>query len=1452
MRRGCLLLIICFLLVTSYGLPPPVSAVPLYDFVAGASSASWSSGAGSLPWPGLTSDARGFALYRSQVTLEDGVVRAKVLQTHPQWVDAGWIQGYYPVMTVPANAQLAVTVGFIQGATASDGVIFRVYFQQGQTRQTLVDQRSYHDGHLDTVSVDLAPYAGTSGSFILYVNALKGSGQDWAVWASASIEQVVVVRPDLTVTAMRRAGSNVYYTLANVGTAPCGTPNQPASHYTALVIDGQLATQDHVTVSLNPGASVERQFSWQYAISGAQDTIRVCADYQQNVQELSESNNCKEETWTQDLPDLVVDQIRCETGNHITFIVKNAGTGPLSVGWMSLADVFVDGIKKGSFNLTAPTSTTGGGIAAPGGTSTYVTALTLAASVAVRVIVDSTSGITESNETNNTKDAKLELCSPVGSLPDLIATDLMLDCKRTILRFTIKNVGEATAAAGHTVALLQGTTVVAQFVIDSSMPPGTEQMGWFLEFHPIVSVKPVTFRLCADHANTVTETSETNNCLDKAVQCTDVTPPVITDGPHVTDITTGTVTVSWSTDEDADSTVLYDDRSGMYARTSSDSGRTKSHTRTLTGLTAGIAYHGVVRSRDAAGNTVTSADFLFMTAADRDGEKPDVALRLPVTLAGRVRIAAEARDNKGVDRVIFLVDGAVSFTDATPPYEFDYDLTALPDGPHTFGAHAIDAAGNVGEAVTGGGVRNRLPAGSDALSIVITSPRAATSLYGDQTVAATVSSLLAGRISRTRVRILFGTSPATDATIQHTTYHWLPRPVYCPAGADCDAGAEVEVFAPWDTTGVLAGVRCSVVVDAWDTAGNTHSASVTLTKVEEPVPATPLTIVRTVTRDNSHFDVVLSVTNPAPDRPENHLRDVVLRDSCYGFQPAAVAGVTTTYTHATRTASITVQLLGEFGPGTTRTARYSVVPIFFDPDIPTSRYAIGSGSIGFSFTDPYGRVYARDASCPVWVDGSAVDAAFATADELIITSPEALEHMGPPTADRYALLATCAELATERLGALAYVEEGTSAEAIRTLMRWTYYGPPTRWGLRLKPGWQSTGYLLIVGEAPIIPAWSYAAPGFFTDLTHDIIEWSDYGYTDINDFGCPDLRVGRILGTTAAELTIPLRTSIDVKRHTGGASYLAATGLFVGGYEGTWETHVRNLQMGKTAARALGITVSDTTGTAYSEYFTTRRTVLSESLKILNQTRGGATYEADLGGYTLEQLAAWLLDIRGELPAGEASLFTDSEGHLRRMPPGFGDAGIAQGVAEAERVEAENASRGGTYGYSYTYYDRPGITEDQAGQLALGAIAGAVKSRTSGKDILMFYGHGGPGSWACVLDDWTVSFCPLQPISFGSSRPVVLAWSCMTGDYMSEPGKNIARGFLRNGAGAYVGATEVSSTGKNERVAASVFWEEFERTGTIGDAMWRIQTRLTRTRDPGWLDFVHEYNLYGDPKFGGE
>ena len=1423
MRRGCLLLIACFLLVSSYGLapPPPVAAAPLYDFVAGASSASWSSGAGSLPWPGLTSDARGFALYASQVTLENGVVHAKVLQTHPQWVDAGWIQGYYPVMTVPANARLAVTVGFIQGATASDGVIFRVYFQQGQTRQTLVDQRSYYDGHLDTVSVDLAPYAGTSGNFILYVNALKGSGQDWAVWASASIEQVVVARPDLTVTAMRHAGSNVYYTIANVGTAPCGTPNQPASHYSALFIDGQLATQDHVTVSLNPGASVERQFAWQYAISGTQDTVRVCADYQQNVQELSESNNSREETWTQNLPDLVVDQIRCETGNCITFTLKNAGTGLLPAGWRSVADVFVDGIKKGFFDLTAPTSTTGGGIAAPGGTSTYITALTFAAPVVVRVIADSTSDVIESNESNNTKDAKLEPCSPVGKLPDLVPTDLMLEPTQNLVRFTIRNAREAAALPGHVAVLRQGGSVLARRKVLEPLEPGEERSWFFLDYRPKPSALAVTYRVTTDEEGVVTESNEKNNSLDHALTWSDVSPPTITRGPAVVDIAPGSAAVTWTTDEPSTSTVVYGRTAGMLALTAHEAALVTAHSILLTNLSGATVYEYVVRSADRAGNTVASAQLLFETASERDTEVPSVSLALPATLAGDVTIRADTRDNKRVDRVIFLIDGKPVVTDSTPPFEAPYSLGGFTDGIHSFGARALDAAGNVAETVVEGTVANRRPPSDPTIAIHITSPEPGSSVYGYQLVTATVSSLYHNPITRTRVLLISHTSPATEEVLQDTSYHALPRPIYNPGG-EMYPGTTVEIGCPWSTLGLLRTAQYSISVEAWDSAGNTANASVTVTKVSEPELGSGISIVRTVTRNQTHFDVRLTITNNNPDTPENRMLRVTAVESCLGFQPATSTGVAVSFAPASSSGYIAAEF-GAIVRGLPQTISYTVMPALFSPLMSAWGYAIGDGSVLFSFEDGYGRSRVASIPCPIWSDAAAVEDAWAAADYLLVTSPSSLFSANPWDVDGVnGLLATSASLAVEKLGVMGYFSPGLTAEGLRLLLK-EGTSEAGLWARHLMDNWTTSGYLLLIGEQEIVPTFTNAQ---LSDHWYACL----YGYDQL-----PDVKAGRIIGDTAADLVIPIQNSLSVTRGEPGHHYDGSDALLVAGTEGLWEQFVRNdALMATLVFPSKGVLISSPN--VDWEYYSTDIQLLAEALAIVAPSRydfDGGTPLPDPRDLTLEQLIREVL---------QAPWHTWPP----VLPPGTELAHLAEARTRAQLIQ--NERRGGDYG-DYT----AGYASDA---LAEADRCSVFKSRTAEKDVVFYGGHGDQGGWAGGFANWTGAPSNVDGLSFGTAHPIVLAASCGTGLYETgvpeaDLPAGIAEAFLAHGAGVYIGCTEGSPGDVNEVLGKTFFRDFYARTGKIGDIFTAFERYLWSTGDATWQRVVETYNLYGDPKFGG-
>lgn len=92
----------------------------------------------------------------------------------------------------------------------------------------------------------------------------------------------------------------------------------------------------------------------------------------------------------------------------------------------------------------------------------------------------------------------------------------------------------------------------------------------------------------------------------------------------------------------------------------------------------------------------------FWGLDDLDGSAPSATLTSPAdgsTVSGTVALAATASDDIGVDRVEFLVDGALLASDASAPYAHAWDSTASTDGAHTLLARAIDVAGNTGTSV---------------------------------------------------------------------------------------------------------------------------------------------------------------------------------------------------------------------------------------------------------------------------------------------------------------------------------------------------------------------------------------------------------------------------------------------------------------------------------------------------------------------------------------------------------------------------------------------------------------------------------------------------------------------------------------------------------------------------------------------------------------------------------
>ena len=95
----------------------------------------------------------------------------------------------------------------------------------------------------------------------------------------------------------------------------------------------------------------------------------------------------------------------------------------------------------------------------------------------------------------------------------------------------------------------------------------------------------------------------------------DTTPPVISAISSGTPGQAGT-TITWTTDENADSQVVYGLTASYGSQTTLDPILGTAHGVALTGLAASTAYHFAAVSKDASGNTATSSDQTFTTAAN--------------------------------------------------------------------------------------------------------------------------------------------------------------------------------------------------------------------------------------------------------------------------------------------------------------------------------------------------------------------------------------------------------------------------------------------------------------------------------------------------------------------------------------------------------------------------------------------------------------------------------------------------------------------------------------------------------------------------------------------------------------------------------------------------------------------------------------------------------------------
>ena len=723
--------------------------------------------------------------------------------------------------------------------------------------------------------------------------------------------------------------------------------------------------------------------------------------------------------------------------------------------------------------------------------------------------------------------------------PDLRIIDVWSD--GSTVHYQLRNIGEAAVPGGHFTALSVNGEQEATDTLDANLAPGERLNRSFLNYNWVCTSPEDTIKVEADYGGDVTESDETNNSREETWRC-DTSSPVIS-GLNVSQITETSAVISWSTDEDSDSALYHGKQAGEYDGFERDATFTQSHQMTLSSLEPSTLYHYKVRSTDAGGYQRHSEEDFFETAPSPDDQAPTVS-SLSFRREGlldRYKIWVPFTDTTGIGRVEFYLGDTLIGTDysdspSDEPGESLYQTSLSPTLmgmnrsqffiDNNLTAKAFSHGGSWNSVVQQfGPLRENMPVDLEFLS-----PDPDHTLYTED------------------ARVLIAN--VVEVSVRAVEYEWECEWIggdteHSPSCGDVASPVpEVEFYiddtlietvledgdftftSGWDFYNSLAGTRTFRVV-ARASDGGEHEIERTVTIIQgEP----SLNVRRVVGWENNYIYVRLIVENHVDALSTAYVDRVV--DYVNEFQPIhkTTENYVLTSSYPTwvgsfeRRNTIDIDLFTDtadaiaLAPGEEFTIEYLVVPILYedgesDPvigDLPTRVYYEYAGQ---SAMETFSRRFSP------WTTVNAIG----EADYLMVTNPKLLLQFYAHD-EVNTLLSTMAHLAQLKQGVLGYLDT-YDKYLLDDLVE-----PGGYWAESLHPNFKTTlgGYLLIVGEIEIVPAW-YSSwfdlcwepeedDWFCHDDPHSV-PYHDQSYANTSGSMAPELIVGRIIGSGSAILS---------------------------------------------------------------------------------------------------------------------------------------------------------------------------------------------------------------------------------------------------------------------------------------------------------------------------------------------